>query len=237
MITFQPPIIAHRGASLIAPENTMIAFVKAVQSGVKWVEFDVMHAADGEPIIFHDDRLDRTTTGRGDIEQHPYSYLKTLDAGGWFHPYYAGECIPTLKMVLAFLKEMHLSANIELKSDHPGSVPRVLQVLAEAGLTSHNQILFSSFTIPTLYTLRKLAPEANIGLLMHEWLPNWEEVCRELRCCSVHLNIDILTHERVKKIKNSGLLVLCYTVNQPSLAKTCFRWGVDAIFSDDPNVL
>ena len=90
-LQFLPPVIAHRGASAYAPENTLAAFVKAAQLGIRWIECDVMQAACGEVIIFHDETLERTTNGKGDVDRYPYSYLQSLDAGSWFDPIFSGE--------------------------------------------------------------------------------------------------------------------------------------------------
>src|SRR5687767_2537589 len=116
MIRFDPPVIAHRGASFYAPENTMAAFRKAAQLGVNWVEFDVVATKDGMPVVFHDDELNRTTNGVGMLSDYSHAYLQTLDAGSWFDARFAGETIPTLAQVLTFLAEMKLNANIELKA-------------------------------------------------------------------------------------------------------------------------
>ncbi|MBV9574993.1 MAG: glycerophosphodiester phosphodiesterase, partial [Gammaproteobacteria bacterium] len=107
-LVFSPPVIAHRGASAYAPENTMAAFVKAVQLGIKWIEFDVMATVNGEPIIFHDETLDRTTNAQGEVHHHSYAYLQTLDAGAWYQPFFSGEKIPTLQQVLQFMREMKI---------------------------------------------------------------------------------------------------------------------------------
>ena len=114
-LTFSPPFIAHRGACRLAPENTLSAFVKAAQLGVKWVELDVMQAACGEVVVFHDETLERTTGAKGKVSDYPYTYLQTLDAGSWFNPRFSGEHIPTLVEVMEFLSSMHMNANIELK--------------------------------------------------------------------------------------------------------------------------
>jgi len=110
-----PPVIAHRGGSAYAPENTLSAFTKAAQLGMQWVEFDVMLAACGTPIVFHDDLLDRTTNATGEVGVHAYTYLQTLDAGAWFNSKFSGERIPTLAQVLQFLKDVKLCANVEIK--------------------------------------------------------------------------------------------------------------------------
>jgi glycerophosphoryl diester phosphodiesterase len=240
VLSFNPPVIAHRGASAYAPENTLAAFAKAAQLGATWVEFDVMQAASGEPVVFHDDTLDRTTNGAGELAHFSFTYLRTLDAGRWFAPQFAGEKIPSFTQVMMFLQEMHLSANVELKATQGQDEALVAQILLEIKpfLDQQNAtILFSSFSIPALYALRKSAPQALIGLLLHEWEPNWEVVCRELNCVSVHVNQEIMTAADAKKIKQMGKKLLCYTVNDPTRAQELFRWGVDAVFSDAPDVI
>jgi glycerophosphoryl diester phosphodiesterase len=87
----------------------------------------------------------------------------------------------------------------------------------------------------SLRYLRLYSPTCFIGLLLHEWRPDWEEDCLLLNCVSVHVNNDILTEEMAKKVKSMNKLLLCYTVNDPERAKTLYHWGVDAVFSDVPD--
>lgn len=239
-LKFEPPVIAHRGASAYAPENTLSAFVKAAQLGVKWVEFDVMQAACGEPIIFHDDTLDRTTNGKGAIHDHPYAFLRTLDAGSWFDARFSDEKIPTLKHVIEFLSNAKLSANVEIKAN-PGQeealIVRVLEEMSDFLSATTSTILFSSFSLDALHLLRKHAPNCLLGLLMHEWDPQWKTVCEALHCASVHVNQDIMTHERAQAVKHIGKPLLCYTVNDVKRARELYSWGVDAVFSDVPDKL
>lgn len=237
-LIFNPPVIAHRGASFYAPENTFAAFTKAVQLGIKWIEFDVMQAACGEPIIFHDETLDRTTNGQGDVNTHPYAYLQTLDAGVWFHPIFSGERIPTLKQILPFIRETHIGANIEIKG-LPGQeetlVPRILHEVRQFFSLSDPHILFSSFSLKELHCLRKHAPDCNIGLLLHEWEPHWQDHSNALQCVSIHVNHEIMTAQAAHMIKQMNKSLLCYTVNTPERATELYSWGVDAVFSDAPD--
>lgn len=236
-LCFNPPVIAHRGASGYAPENTFLAFVKAVELGIKWVEFDVMPAACGEPIIFHDDELVRTTGHQGSVVDYPYSYLQTLDAGSWFHSRFSGERIPTLQDMLVYLHEVRMNANIEIKTqpEHEEQlVLRILEVMAPYW-KSGQTYLFSSFSISALKLLRQHAPTCLIGLLLDTWRDDWRQVADELQCVSINVNADIMTPDRVQAIKATNRAVLCYTVNSMERAEALFHWGVDAVFSDMPD--
>lgn len=232
---FNPPWIAHRGASLDAPENTMAAFRAAKDAGARWLEFDVMLAACGEPIVFHDETLERTTNGQGSVHEYSYSILKTLDAGSWFDPRFQGERIPRLSEVLAFLEKESLSANIEIKASRDQereTVTSVLKLLAK--YQSLSRPLFSSFSIETLKELRLQAKNASLGLLMSDWEPDWEVIYEDLQCSSLNLHHKLLNSQVLEILKNKGHLVLTYTVNEPTQALELLSWGVDAIFTDCP---
>lgn len=236
-LNINPPVIAHRGASGYAPENTIAAFTKAAQLGIQWVEFDVMQAACGTPIIFHDETLTRTTNGNGNVEEYDYTYLRSLDAGAWFDPIFSGERIPSLEQVIDFLNEMGLCGNIELKP-LPGKeallVESVLNVIP-ASLINSNKILFSSFSIDALISLRSYAVNCQMGLLLHDWIEDWQAICESLYCVSVHINQEIITRRAIAEIQLMNKAVLCYTVNDPIRAQELFEWGIDAVFSDVPD--
>ncbi len=237
---FDPPFIAHRGASNIAPENTLSAFMRAKELGAKWVEFDVMLAACGEVVVIHDDTLERTTNGTGNVADHPYSYLKTLDAGSWFSLEYANERIPTFKEVIAFLRQHELCANVEIKDvpgQHEALVAKVLSDIRENWKADMTPPLISSFSLPVLRLVRKAAPEANLGVLVHEWFDGWEKACQELGSVSVHVFEDILTPPAVNIIKYMDKMVLSYTVNSPHRAEDLFAMGVDAVYTDEFELL
>jgi glycerophosphoryl diester phosphodiesterase len=237
-LEFFPPIIAHRGASAYAPENTMAAFTKAAQLDIKWLEFDVMLTAVGEPIVFHDDTLDRTTNGSGDVGRYPYSILRTFDAGAWFDTRFSGEQIPTLKSVLEFLQNTKMSANVEIKPLPGQDEKTAIRALAEISTyfpSSSSSILFSSFSVKALQTLRAHSAECLIGLLLHEWESDWQYISESLNCVSIHVNEEIMTREKAQEIKSMGKKLLCYTVNQPVRALELYSWGVDAVFSDAPD--
>jgi glycerophosphoryl diester phosphodiesterase len=233
-------IIGHRGASAYAPENTMASFNKALEMGCRFIEFDVMCSADGEPFIFHDDTLKRTTNGRGELGQVKSSYLQTLDAGAWYARAFKGERIPHFKEILEWLVASEVQANIEIKPC-PGAEQQttvtVLSYLNRYWPEGKALPLISSFSWDALVLCHNLAPEQPLGLLIHVWEEDWLDKAKQLGCISIHFNRKILTADRVKAVKDAGYLVYAYTVNRKRQAKKLFTWGVDAVFSDYPDLL
>jgi glycerophosphoryl diester phosphodiesterase len=233
---FMSPLIAHRGANVIAPENTLAAFLAAKELGAKWIEFDVMLAASGEAVVIHDETLDRTTNGTGNVCDHPYSYLKTLDAGSWFGLEFAGERIPTFKEVIVFLKQHQMAANIEIKAvegQEEAVVKTILADIKECWTDEMALPLISSFSMPILQHVRQQAPKAMIGVLIHEWFAGWEDICKMLACTSVNLNQEIITAEKIQTIQAMNKLILSYTVNTIERAHELFTLGVNAVFTDE----
>lgn len=233
-LNIAPPVFAHRGASYYAPENTMAAFAKAYELGIQWLEFDVMLTADQQVVVIHDETLDRTTNGTGEVHQYRYAELQQLDAGSWFGSAFSGQRIPLLKDVIHWMQQHQMKANIELKAQ-PGQEQLIAkQVLAIIGQTSQNHLI-SSFSHGILYAVRNLDADCWIGLLMDEWLNDWHVICEELNAVSVHTNHDIINPERVAAIKSTQRPVYCYTVNDRNRAQELFSWGVDAVYSDCPD--
>ena len=145
-----PLVIGHRGAAGEAPENTLAGLRRAHAVGCKWVEFDVRMTADGELILLHDDRLERTTDGRGKARKLSLAAIRRFDAGAWFDPQSVGEPVPTLCEVIAVLSELGLGANIELKSERgrrdnhrAGSDRPPLAIMAETSAGAADFELFS----------------------------------------------------------------------------------------------
>lgn len=233
-------VIGHRGAAAYAPENTLAAFDKALALGCRYLEFDVMLSADGEPFVFHDESLKRTTNGKGEIGLVNAEYLQSLDAGNWFSKRYRGEKIPHFRDALKWLTFANVSANIEIKP-YPGQSEQtsiaVLSHINRYWPATKPLPLLSSFDLASLTLCRSLAPEMPLGLLLHEWDADWNTKAHELQCFSVHLNRRILNRSRVEAIKAQGYQVFAYTVNRRRQAMKLFDWGVDAVFSDYPDLL
>lgn len=233
-------VIAHRGASKMAPENTLIAMQYAKDSGASWVEFDVMLTQDGVPIVIHDLDLKRTTNTSGLVEETSYSTIKTLDAGSWFNEKFQGEKIPTLEAMVYFLNRHDLKMNIEIKPV-PGyeiaTANKVMDFLIKENLCESPSILLSSFSLASLLQVRKRHSNIAMGLLLEAWSPEWQEDAEELQCVSIHVHYPLLSQKIVQDIKNQGYLILTYTVDDVVLAEKLFSWGVDSIFTNVPGVM
>ncbi len=212
--------------------------MQAKKLGLRWLEFDVMLSKDEEVVVIHDETLERTTNGTGFVADSSYAYLKTLDAGSWFAPMFAGQRIPLLAEVIQFMHVNQMTANIEIKAvvgSEAIAAKKVLAVIQAEWQAGMAPPLISSFSLTILREIRKLDQTCHIGLLMHEWLADWEQICDELHCVSVQVNQAILTAARVAEIKASQRLVLSYTVNDSVCAQKLFSWGVAAVYSDCPD--
>lgn len=232
-------LIAHRGASAYAPENTLTAFKKAVAMGLRSIEFDVMLSKDGEPFIFHDETLERTTNGQGEFGHVASDYVRTLDAGSWFSKVFIGEPVPPLNTVLTWLAQNEIHANLEIKP-FPGCTQETtlatLQSIHRCWPHHDERLLISSFDIDALRLCRQFEPEMRLGLLLDKWQEDSLLCAKDLNCVSIHLNRKIATQARVTHLKNLGFLVYAYTVNRKREALRLLSWGVDALFTNYPDL-
>lgn len=233
-------IIGHRGAAAYAPENTLVSFEKALSLGCRCIEFDVMCSADGEPFVIHDENLKRTSNGSGQVGKVDAAYLQSLDAGSWFSRKFKGVTIPHFAEVLQWLLSSQMQANVEIKP-FPGAIESttiaVLSTINRCWPADRQLPLVSSFEWDALTLCHSIAPEMPLGFLLHAWDEQWLEKAKQLNCYSIHLNARILTETRVKAMKEQGYVVCAYTVNRKRQANKLFQWGVDAVFSDYPDLL
>ncbi|AAO90186.1 glycerophosphoryl diester phosphodiesterase [Coxiella burnetii] len=235
-----PKVIAHRGASLSAPENTVAALREAKRLGARWVEFDVRLTRDGQAIIFHDPWLGRTTNGRGMVSKAHYAHIAELDAGNWFNPQFANERVPTFAEYLKEAASLNLGVNIELKAtpSHASDLAKqVFQELKEHWPVWLPKPLISSFSLACLRAMREQSDDCLLGYLPNRWRDNWEALLAANQCVSIHLNYKQLTAERIKMIKQTSYYLLAYTVNDSQLATDLLSQGVDAVVSDNPELL
>lgn len=228
-----PLLIAHRGFSAIAPENTISAFKYAIRSKADMIELDVRLTKDGSPVVIHDAKVDRTTNGTGKVKNLYLWLLRELDAGSWFHPKYKGERIPTLEEVLTFVNR-RIPINIEIKSSTVKDklTERVLAVVFENGYDK--KVLISSFDPRILKKIKKLASDLPTAFLYHYPVYfNPIKTLENLGAVALIHNFKFTTSKLVKKIHEAGFKIIVYTVNKPNDIKKMIDIGVDGIITDD----
>ncbi|XTZ38693.1 glycerophosphodiester phosphodiesterase [Salmonella enterica] len=234
-----PHIVAHRGGGKLAPENTLAAIDVGASFGHKMIEFDAKLSKDGQIFLLHDDNLERTSNGWGVAGELRWDDLLKVDAGSWFSGEYKGEPLPLLSQVAERCRQHGMMANIEIKpTTGSGALTGKTVALAARDLWADMPApLLSSFEIDALEAAQQAVPELPRGLLLDEWRDDWREVTSRLECVSIHLNHRLLDEARVKMLREAGLHILVYTVNQPQRAAELLRWGVDCICTDKIDVI
>ncbi len=235
-----PPVIGHRGAASHAPENTLAGIRKAAALGIAMVEFDAKLTADGVPILMHDDRLDRTTSGSGLSRDASLATIRTLDAGGWFDPAFAGEPVPTLAEALELCVSLGLAVNLEIKpckGRERETADASLAVAREIWPTDRPPPLVSSFARESMETALAVAPDWPRGFLFDRRPSDFDAAVASLTPATLNTSHKRLTEKTVAALKATGLPLLAYTVNDPDRARALFAMGVDGVFSDAPDAV
>jgi glycerophosphoryl diester phosphodiesterase len=227
--------IAHRGASGSFPENTRLAFEKAIEAGADMIELDCQLSNDGHVVIFHDERLVRITGAGGVVNRMPLEQLKRLDAGVLRKPAFKGERIPTLEEVVALVGgETDLCLDIK---QYPGSPPGIeLKLLF---ILSHydylDRTIFSSFDYACLRRVRELAPEARLGVIYGNGIEeNPFVVAAEIQAVSLHVQKELATREFLQNSWELGLDAFVWTVNEVREMEDFASLGVQGIMTDFP---
>ena len=212
--------IGHRGAKGYKPENTLPSFKHAMDLGCDWLELDVYFVS-GELLVIHDKSVDRTTNGKGNVEDLPLDYLRSLDAGD-------GAPIPTLNEVLCLVNSQ-CGVNVELKGKN--TAQPVSEVLANYDWPLE-KFLLSSFNHKEL---AKSDPLYRRGALFEAPTTNLWKRAEELKAWSVNFYLPNVTPQLVREAQQRGYKVLVYTVNELAEIKRMLNLGVDGIFSDYPD--
>lgn len=230
--------IAHRGASGHCPENTRSAFLRAIESGADMVELDCQTTRDGAVVVIHDETLERTTNGRGQVRDRTLKELKALDAGSWFASEFAGEEVLTLEEAIEILRG-HVELNLEIKGeDAPGRL-EIQCVGIVRSLRFFEQTVFSSFAAARMRLIRDLADDARIGVLM-EAATRWSvglDLAAQLGAEALHPERSLIRAETVAEAHRRGLQVRVWSVNRPEEMESLAAAGVDGIFTDFPERL
>ena len=238
-----PRIYAHRGASSLAHENTMGAFVKALEVGAHWIECDVDIMGDGTLMVMHDDTLDRTTDASGPYYHLGYSDLRKIDAGRWFSDAYRFERIPEAADVLQFMAAHAMNGNLEIKPCYGGDrlrtelVERVAVAVDSLPASDPDHFIVSSFDHDALARFHALRPEIALGWLFARTGqpgPTWQEGAHLLGCRAINPDDEGLRESEVAEMLDAGFEVNVWTVDDLDRARELASWGVTGIFTNRP---
>jgi glycerophosphoryl diester phosphodiesterase len=230
-----PMWIAHRGAGKLAPENTLAAFRLGASYGYRAFECDVKLSADGVPFLLHDATLERTTGEPGLAGERAWAELSRLDAGSWHSRTYAGEPLPSLQAVAAYVQRNGFALDLEIKPTpgtdaHTGAV-----VAAEVARLWQGQAatpLLSSFRPGALRAARERAPQLRRALLLDSLSPGDIELAVELGCAALITDHALMDASLLGRIHQAGMRALVYTVNEADRAQALLALGIDGLVTD-----
>jgi glycerophosphoryl diester phosphodiesterase len=222
---------AHRGFSARYPENTLLAFQKAIEAKCDSIELDIHLTRDGEIVIIHDEEVDRTTDGHGFVKDHSYAELRRLNAG-------QGERISTLDEYFDLVEEFSIVTNIEMKNSifrYEGMEEAVIKKICNRGL--EKKIIFSSFNHFSMLKCKKLIPEIKCGFLVWSWFIDIGAYTKKHGIDYIHPEYNALTGDAVKEIRNNGIGINAYTVNRREDMERLVEKSIDGIITDEPELL
>ena len=235
-----PHVLAHRGASHYAPENTQAAIELAAALGAQWVEVDLHLTADNNVAIIHNSTVNSCTNSRGSVIDFTSEALMELDAGSWFSEEFRGQKVLLLDQLIRLLTRLNLNVNLELKpikGREDELAAATARIVTEQWPKNKALPIMSSFcpiALAGIQTHLSCAPRA---LLLSEWDQNAIDIADKLDCSGINLNRKIVTQEIVDTIKATDRTILVYTVNSWRIAKPLFEMGVDGVFTNRPDII
>lgn len=250
MNTNSPLIVAHRGASAFAPENTFAAFQKAIEAGAEGVEFDVRLAKDGVPVVFHDAKLKRIGQKTGGVSDFTSRELCALDAGSWFNlknpkkfrAEFSAETVPTLAQLFNFLKNYNGLIYVELKhsvAETASIVETVSRVIRKSDLLP--KIVVKSFDLEAIYRIRRKIPEIRTAALFAPKLLTMLDKekhllneAREAEADEISIHYSLATQSFIKKARQNNFKTTIWTVNSLIWIRRAIDLGVNTIITNNP---
>lgn len=230
---------AHRGASGYFPENTMLAFEEALPMGATGIETDIQMTKDGVLVLFHDERLERTTDGIGFIKDYTYKELLKLDTGSYLSKEFKGLKIPTLEEFFQFAKGNTLQLDLELKNSiiqYPEIEKKVMNMIKKYEMT--NRVIVSSFNHYSLIKIKRISKKIKIGLLYTANLRHPEIYAKVLGAEALHPHFLAINNPKViENIKKAKILINTYTIDDENYMKRFIDFEVDGITTNYPDKL
>ncbi len=228
-------IIAHRGASKLAPENTMYAFELGYKFGAEGIETDVQLTKDNIPVLIHDETVKRTTNGNGYVKDYTFDELSKLDAGSWFSPEFHNARIISLEEFLIWIKPKELYINIELKNnkiDYKNLESIVYDMLKNHRLLERTTL--STFNPNSVRRLLKYQNNIEVAFLTSKKKPNLVEYAKNLGANALHVKYRLVNPQLIEQAHDNNMPVRVYTVNNYKPMMHCFNQDCDGIFTDVP---
>jgi len=244
----RPLVIAHRGASGLAPENTLASISKAIEIGVDRIEMDLRQTLDGEVVVLHDKTIIRTTNGWGSLRKIPLKKLKRYSAGSWFDPAFSSETVPTFREVLELVKG-RATLLLEVKDGtpyHPGIEKRIIELVNE--YAANEWCIVQSFNDRILNNFRKLPEfQTDMQKLFAAFIPvapfyggskfSYKRLRTYAYAQEVNISRRYVNPRVIRKVHTMGKKVNVWTVNETSALEKFVDWGVDGIITDYPERL
>jgi len=231
--------IAHRGFSGEYPENTMVAFRKAIEAGCDGIETDLHMTKDGVIVICHDETIDRTTNGTGFICDYTYNELCEFDAGIKFSREFEGEKIPNIDEFLDYVMDKNLLINLELKNDmipYTELEKKVIDKVYEFGVEKN--VILSSFNHYSMIRVKEYDKNIKTGLLYTAILYKAHEYIKTVGADALHpFFSSVMNKKIVTDIKKNGIMINAYTVNEKEYMERLIELGIDGIITSYPNKL
>lgn len=230
-------IIAHRGASKLAPENTMPAFKLALQMNADGIETDIQLTKDNIPVIIHDEHVKRTTDGIGYIKDLTFEQLKQLDAGSWFSSEFLGTSIISLNEFLQWVKDTPLCLNIELKNNKIDY--KHLEAIAYEMIDYYqllNRTTFSSFNPSSVKRMHSFTNNVGVSFLTSKKNKSLVKYAKELGATGIHIKYRLLHPLLAEQCQQENMTLRVFTINKLSRMTNCFKHQCDGIFTDVPDI-
>ena len=227
-------IFAHRGYSGKYPENTMIAFKKALECGVDGIELDVQLTKDGEVVIIHDETIDRTTTGKGFVVDYTYEELEKFDASFKFKDLGFNK-IPTLREYFQLVKDYDIVTNVELKTginEYLGIEEKVWELIKEYNL--EEKVIISSFNHFSVMRMKDIAPQLKYGFLSEDWIIDAGKYTHSHGVQCYHPRFNNLVPDVIKELKKYNLEINTWTVNLEEDMRYLYSNNIDVIITNYP---
>ena len=231
-------IVAHRGYSGCYPENTMLSFQKAVEAKTDEIELDVQLTKDHQVVVIHDERVDRTTDGVGNVRDYTLKEIQTLDASKAGNGQFSSQRIPSFEEYCEWASGQPVVTNIELKTGivyYPDIEQKTIDILEKYQLVG--KVMFSSFNHLSLVNAKQICPEIPVGALVGKnGIVNAGFYCKKFGFEFYHPSYEALDDEKVKEIHDHGILMNVWTVNGMCELEKLQRWGVRGVITNFPTV-